>query len=116
MSVPDKTIFKKIIDGEIPAEIIYRDEFCLAFNDVSPQAPVHVLMIPIKEITSLGELTDDDQALIGHMMLTIGKIASQLKLDSGYRVVTNVGVDGGQSVHHLHFHLLGGRQLEWPPG
>lgn len=111
-----KTIFKRIIDGEIPADIIYRDERCLAFRDVNPQAPVHVLVIPIQEIASVDELQDEDQELLGHIWLVIKRLAGELKLGTGYRVVVNCGPDGGQSVSHLHFHLLGGRALAWPPG
>lgn len=112
----EKTIFKRIIDREIPAKIIYEDEFCLAFHDVSPQAPVHVLVIPKQEITSLDTLSTSDQSLAGHLQLVLQKLARDLGLDGGYRVVTNCGADGGQSVPHLHYHLLGGRQLTWPPG
>jgi histidine triad (HIT) family protein len=110
------TIFKKIIDKEIPANIIYEDDRCLAFHDVAPQAPTHVLMIPKKEIASLAELDDGDADLIGHMYIVIRNLARELGLGDGYRVVVNSGRDGGQSVDHLHFHLLGGRQLKWPPG
>ena len=112
----EKTIFKRIVDGEIPADIVYEDEHCLAFRDVSPQAPTHVLVIPRKEIVSLDDLAPDDQELIGHLMLTIKKVASDLGLEGGYRVVTNIGEQGGQSVPHLHFHMLGGRVMKWPPG
>jgi histidine triad (HIT) family protein len=113
----EKTIFKKIIDGEIPADIVHDDEHCLAFKDVAPQAPTHVLVIPKKEIPSLAELTAEDQALVGHILLVIKRLADDLGLATdGYRVVTNCGSDGGQSVNHLHFHLLGGRVLDWPPG
>lgn len=111
-----KTIFKRIIDGEIPAKRLYEDDLCLAFHDVNPQAPVHVLVIPKKEVRSIAELAAEDQALAGHLLLVIGKIARDLNLDNGYRVVANIGADGGQSVDHLHFHLLGGRALGWPPG
>lgn len=111
-----KTVFKKIIDKEIPAEIIYEDDLCLAFRDVAPQAPTHVLVIPKSDITSLNEVTDDDGKLLGHIWLVIRDLARELKLDGGYRVVVNCGRDGGQSVDHLHFHLLGGRQFTWPPG
>lgn len=111
-----KTIFKKIIDQEIPARIIYEDEHCLAFHDVNPQAPVHVLVIPKKEIVSLATADAADQALLGHLQLVLQKLAHDLNLAAGYRVVTNCGNDGGQSVPHLHYHLLGGRQLGWPPG
>ncbi len=115
-SMNKKTIFKKIIDGDIPADIIYEDDLCLAFNDVSPQAPVHVLVIPKREIASLKDVGDDDTELMGHLLQTIRKIADQLGLEKGYRVVNNCGSEGGQSVDHLHFHLLGGRNLKWPPG
>jgi histidine triad (HIT) family protein len=112
----EKTIFQRIIDKEIPAKIIHEDDRCLAFHDVAPQAPVHVLVIPKKPITSLAALNDSDAELIAHMSLVIRNLAKQLQLDRGYRVVVNCGRDGGQSVDHLHFHLLGGRQLTWPPG
>jgi histidine triad (HIT) family protein len=112
----DKTIFKRIIDKEIPADIIYEDDVCLAFRDIAPQAPTHVLVIPKKEIASIDSLADEDQALIGQLYLVIRNLARQLGLASGYRVVVNCGSDGGQAVDHLHFHLLGGRQLKWPPG
>lgn len=110
------TIFKKIIDKEIPAKIVFEDERCLAFHDVAPQAPTHVLVIPKKEIASLAELEDGDAELVGHMFVVMRNLARELGLGSGYRVVVNSGRDGGQSVDHLHFHLLGGRQLKWPPG
>ena len=110
------TIFKKIIDKEIPANIMYEDDQCLAFHDVAPQAPTHVLVIPKKEIASLDELADDDEALVGHMWMVIRNLAKELNLGDGYRVVVNCGRDGGQSVDHLHFHILGGRSLKWPPG
>ena len=115
-NMSEKTIFKRIIDGEIPADRVYEDEHCLAFRDVSPQAPVHVLVIPKKEIGSIDDLSADDQALIGHIWLVIRDLAKQLDLTNGYRVITNCGDEGGQTVAHLHFHLLGGRQLVWPPG
>jgi len=111
-----KTIFQRIIDKEIPAKIIFEDDRCLAFHDVAPQAPTHVLVIPKRAITSLAALADEDAELMGHMWVVIRDLAKQLKLDDGYRVVVNCGRDGGQSVEHLHFHLLGGRQLSWPPG
>jgi histidine triad (HIT) family protein len=111
-----KTIFKRIIDKEIPAKIVHEDEFCLAFHDVNPQAPTHVLVIPKKEIASLAQAAAEDQPLLGHVLLVVAKLAQQLGLSGGYRVVANCGPDGGQSVDHLHFHLLGGRPLKWPPG
>ncbi|MFO0896579.1 MAG: histidine triad nucleotide-binding protein [Pirellulales bacterium] len=112
----EKTIFKRIIDGEIPAQLVHDDEHCLAFHDVSPKAPVHVLVIPKKEIPSLASVSAADQALLGHIWTKIPQIAAQLGLTDGYRVVVNCGRDGGQSVDHLHFHLLGGRAMGWPPG
>ncbi|HVW01204.1 MAG TPA: histidine triad nucleotide-binding protein [Planctomycetaceae bacterium] len=111
-----KTIFQRIIDREIPAKIIFEDDRCLAFHDVNPQAPVHVLVIPKRGIPSLAKLKDEDAELAGHMLVVIRKLAEQLKLDDGYRVVANSGADAGQTVDHLHFHLLGGRQMGWPPG
>jgi histidine triad (HIT) family protein len=111
-----KTIFQKIIDREIPAKIAYEDELCIAIHDVQPQAPVHVLVIPKKLIARVGAATPEDQALLGHLLLTAGKIAQELKLDAGFRIVINNGPQGGESVPHLHVHLLGGRQLHWPPG
>ena len=111
-----KTIFKRIIDKEVPAKIAYEDSLCLAFHDVNPQTPTHVLLIPKKEIASLASLDDADQALLGHLLLTVKTIAEQLGLGSGYRLVVNCGPDAGQTVDHLHLHILGGRQLGWPPG
>ncbi len=111
------SIFKKIIDREIPADIVYEDEQCLAFRDINPQAPVHVLLIPKREIASLAEVQPDDAALLGHLMVKASEIASQLELDEeGYRVVLNTGKNGGQAVFHIHLHILGGRALSWPPG
>jgi len=114
--MPEKTIFKRIIDHEIPADIIYEDDQCLAFRDISPKAPTHVLVIPKKEIRSLDGLADGDANLLGHIWIVIRNLARQLKLGNGYRVVVNCGPDGGQSVDHVHFHLLGGRAMAWPPG
>lgn len=110
------TIFQKIIDRQIPAEIVHEDEFCLAFRDIHPQAPTHVLIIPRKPIPSLAQATADDQALLGHLLLVARDLAASLQLADGYRTVINCGPDGGQSVDHLHVHLLGGRSLGWPPG
>jgi histidine triad (HIT) family protein len=111
-----KTIFKRIIDGEIPARIVYQDDLCLAFHDIAPQAPTHVIVIPQKEIPSLDAVADEDAALMGHLVLVVRKLARQLQLDGGYRVIVNNGPHAGQSVDHLHFHLLGGRAMTWPPG
>lgn len=110
------TIFQRIINKEIPAKIVHEDDLCLAFHDVAPQAPTHVLVIPKKEIPNLAAAQSGDQALLGHMLLTAKKVAEQLGLTNGYRTVINCGRDGGQSVDHLHIHLLGGRALHWPPG
>jgi histidine triad (HIT) family protein len=111
-----KTIFKRIIDREIPAKVVYEDDRCLAFEDVHPQAPVHILVIPKQEIPSLADLTEGDAALAGHLLVVIRQLAVQRNLADGYRVVANCGPDAGQSVNHLHFHLLGGRGFAWPPG
>ncbi|MGA2032476.1 MAG: histidine triad nucleotide-binding protein [Thermoguttaceae bacterium] len=111
-----KTIFKKIIDREIPARIVYEDDLCLAFEDVHPQAPTHVLVIPKKEIPGLADATEQDALLLGHLLVVARNLAAKLGLTAGYRVVTNCGPDAGQAVPHLHFHLLGGRPFSWPPG
>jgi histidine triad (HIT) family protein len=111
------TLFTRIINREIPAKIVYEDDHCLAFEDIAPKAPTHVLVIPKKEIASLDALTAEDAALMGHMLLVVQRLARDLGVaESGFRLVANTGPDGGQSVDHLHFHLLAGRQLEWPPG
>ena len=111
------TVFTKIINREIPARIVWEDERVIAFHDVSPQAPVHVLVIPKQPIESLQTVTDAELELLGHLQRVIASVAEQLGIaESGYRVVTNVGRDGGQSVPHLHYHVLGGRRLDWPPG
>ncbi|MDD4347982.1 MAG: histidine triad nucleotide-binding protein [Opitutales bacterium] len=112
----DKTLFSKIIDREIPAKIAYEDDDCIALHDINPQAPVHVLIIPKKPIPRLTEATAEDQALLGKLMLTAASLARQLELDQGFRVVINNGPFGGESVPHLHVHLLGKRPLRWPPG
>ena len=110
------TIFGKIISREIPAKILYEDELCLAFHDVNPQAPTHVLVIPKKEIPRLVDAQPEDQALLGHLLLAAGKVATQLGVGDAYRLVVNNGADAGQSVFHLHLHILAGRPLRWPPG
>ncbi|WP_437206675.1 histidine triad nucleotide-binding protein [Planctomicrobium sp. SH664] len=112
----EKTIFKRIIDGEIPADILYQDEQCLAFRDVNPQAPVHLLVIPREEIPSLAEATEAQAPLLGHLLLVAAKLAQQLGLKKGFRTVINTGADAGQTVFHLHLHVLGERELSWPPG
>jgi histidine triad (HIT) family protein len=112
-----KNIFEKIIAREIPADIVYEDELVLAFRDINPMAPTHVLFVPKKSIARLSEAGAEDEKLLGHLLLKAGEVARQLGLDrGGYRLVINNGKDGGESVPHLHCHLLGGRALAWPPG
>ena len=116
MSKP-MTIFEKIIAREIPADIVYEDDDCLAFHDIHPQAPVHVLVIPKRKVENVASLTDGDQELGGKLLLAVRNVAQQLNLDdAGYRVVANCGRDGGQTVDHLHLHVLAGRPMKWPPG
>ncbi len=110
------TIFGKIIRREIPADIVYEDDLVLAFKDVNPQAPTHILVIPKKPISRLSESTIEDTDLMGHLLMTVKKVAEQANLTNGYRVVINNGADGGQTVDHLHLHILGDRSLGWPPG
>ena len=111
-----ETVFSRIIRGEIPARIVHDDDRCLAFHDVAPQAPVHVLVIPKRPIPSLADATAGDADLLGHLVVVATELARTLGLSEGYRLVVNCGADGGQSVDHLHVHLLGGRRLAWPPG
>jgi histidine triad (HIT) family protein len=112
-----KTLFEKICDKEIPATILHEDELCIAFRDISPQAPRHILIIPRKPIPRIGLAVVEDQSLLGHLLLTAAQVArSEGIAESGYRLVINNGPDGGEAVPHLHVHLLGGRQLVWPPG
>ncbi len=110
------TIFSKIIRREIPADIVYEDDLCLGFRDVNPQAPVHILIIPKKAISQLSDAGQEDQSLLGHLLLTANHIADQLGLHKGYRLVINNGAEAGQTVFHLHCHLLGDRPMRWPPG
>jgi histidine triad (HIT) family protein len=115
----DKTVFQKILDREIPAPLVYEDELVAAFNDIQPQAPTHILIVPKKLIARVGEAAAEDQATLGALLLAAGKIADQLGIkayNKGFRLVINHGRDAGESVPHLHVHLLAGRQLEWPPG
>ena len=112
----EKTLFERIMDREIPATIIYEDDHCIVFRDINPQAPIHVLVVPRKPIPTLDDVTDEDAALAGHLLLVARKIAAAEGLAGGYRVVINCGEHGGQSVDHLHVHMLGGRKLKWPPG
>ena len=110
------TIFSKIIRREIPADIVYEDDLALAFKDINAQAPTHILVIPKKPIPRVSDAATEDKDLLGHLLLTVKKVAEQAGLKNGYRVVINNGNDGGQTVDHLHLHILGGRQLQWPPG
>jgi histidine triad (HIT) family protein len=110
------TIFGKVIRREIPADIVYEDELCLAIRDINPQAPVHVLLIPKKEIARLVDAKPEDQSLLGHLMLAAGKVAQQLGIGDAFRLAINNGAEAGQSVFHVHVHLLGGRPFRWPPG
>jgi len=109
-------LFCKIVEGSIPSTAVYSDETCYAFADIQPKAPAHVLIVPRRHIASIAEAAPSDESLLGHLMLVAAQIARDKGLGNGYRVVTNIGSDGGQSVDHLHLHLLGGRALSWPPG
>lgn len=109
-------IFCKIAAGEIPSKKVYEDDKIVAFYDLDPQAPVHVLLIPKEHIASANELNEQNSGLVGHIYVVAAQLARQLQLDKGYRIVNNCGEDGGQTVRHLHFHLLGGRSMKWPPG
>jgi histidine triad (HIT) family protein len=109
------TIFAQMISGDIPVDFVHEDEYCIVINDINPQAPVHLLVIPKKEIPRLSQSEDTDQAVLGHLMLVAKKIAKEQGLES-FRLVINDGVDACQSVYHLHLHILGGRGFSWPPG
>ena len=111
------SIFTKIIKREIPAAIVYEDDECIAFRDIDPKALVHILLVPRKEIPSLAQVTENDKTLLGHLMVKASEIAKAEGIsDSGYRVVVNTNKEGGQEVYHIHMHILGGRQMNWPPG
>ncbi len=109
-------IFCKIAAGEIPSTKVYEDDLCLAFRDLNPQAPTHILVIPKDHIQSVDEVNESNEAVIGHIFSVIAKVAKDEGLDNGYRVVSNIGEQGQQTVPHLHFHILGGRDMTWPPG
>ena len=111
-----KTLFEKIAAREIPAQIVFEDDLVLAFRDINPQAPTHVLIVPKQPIPRIAEATPDDQKLLGHLLLKAAEVAKQLNLPNGYRLVINNGPDGGETVAHLHVHILGGRHMAWPPG
>ncbi len=114
--MPDRTLFQKIADGDIPSDMIYEDERCFAIRDISPQAPSHFLVIPRKPIPTLNDLGEEDESLVGHLITVAAKVASQEGLSEGYRTVFNCGSHGQQTVFHIHLHVLGGRQMNWPPG
>lgn len=111
-----KTLFEKIIDREIPGDIIYEDDQCIAFRDINPGAPMHVLVVPRKPIPRLCDAEPDDQALLGHLLMVCNKVAEQEGNGEAFRVAINNGAGAGQSVFHLHLHVIGGRDLKWPPG
>ena len=110
------TIFTKIINKQIPADVFYEDDLCMAVKDINPQAPVHLLLIPKKPIDMLSNAQSDDESLLGHMLLVVGRITRELKVDGAFRLVINNGKEGGQAVFHLHMHILAGRPFRWPPG
>lgn len=110
------TIFGQIAAGEIPADIVYEDDLAVAFRDINPQAPTHLLVIPREPLASLADAGESNRALLGHLLGVCARVAEMEGLGTGYRVVTNIGRDGGQTVDHLHFHVLGGRRFSWPPG
>ncbi|KAM9847645.1 adenosine 5'-monophosphoramidase HINT1 [Aulostomus maculatus] len=110
------TIFGKIVRKEIPADLLHEDDKCVAFNDVSPQAPTHILVVPKKPIVQLSQAEDSDAGLLGHLLIVAKNCAKNAGLTKGYRIVINDGPDGGQSVYHIHIHVLGGRGMKWPPG
>ena len=110
-----ETIFSRILKGEIPCNELYNDEYCIAFSDIQPQAPIHILVIPRKSIKSLKEVEKEDKELLGHLLLVSAKIAQKEGLEN-WRTVINTGIEAGQTVFHLHIHIIGGRELNWPPG
>jgi histidine triad (HIT) family protein len=116
MSEAQDSIFTKIINREIPADIVYEDDLAIAFRDISPQAPVHILVVPKQPLAKLSDAVPEDHRILGHLLMTVKRVADQEGLTNGYRVVINNGPEGGQTVYHLHLHLLGGRSMQWPPG
>ena len=111
-----KTIFQKIIDGEIPGDIVYKDDVCAAIRDINPQAPTHILLVPLNAIPRIAEAQTDDASTLSHLMLTAPKVAKEQGLADGFRLVINNGLIAGETVPHLHIHILGGRPMTWPPG
>lgn len=116
MTAASETLFTKIINRQIAAEIIYEDDLAIAIKDINPQAPIHLLIIPKQPLPSLADAVSENHRVLGHLLMTVKRVAEQVGLENGYRVVINTGADGGQTVNHLHLHLLGGRPLHWPPG
>jgi histidine triad (HIT) family protein len=116
MTMGEKTLFQKIADREIPASLVHEDELCIALRDINPQAPTHILIVPRRPIASLDDLTENDAGLVGHLFVVARDLAAREGLTGGYRTVFNCGPDAGQSVDHIHLHLIGGRRLGWPPG
>ena len=117
MNDVSETIFSKIIRGEVPADIVYEDSRCMAFRDVNPQAPIHILVIPRDTLRSIQDATEEHTFLLGHLMIVAKKVAEMENLvGNGFRMVINTGANGGQTVNHLHIHVLGGRKMQWPPG
>ena len=110
------TIFQKIIDKELPADIVYEDDSCLAFRDINPVAPVHILIIPKKKIEKISDSSQEDKELLGHLFLVAGDIAKDLGIEDAFRLVVNNGAGAQQTVFHLHIHLIAGREFQWPPG
>lgn len=110
------TLFERIIDREIPAKIEYEDDQCIVIHDIDPQAPTHLLVVPKQVLPRIAEAGTDQQALLGHLLLTAASVAAKLNLENGFRIVINSGKDGGETVPHLHVHVLGGRAMVWPPG
>ena len=111
-----KTLFQRIIDREIPAKIEHEDDRCIVIHDIDPQAPTHLLVVPKQLIPRIAEASDEDQPILGHLLLTASAVAKKLELEGGFRVVINNGKDGGETVPHMHVHVLGGRSMQWPPG
>ena len=114
--MPESSVFEKIIARELPADIVYEDERCIAFRDIDPQAPTHLLVVPKQRINRIAEAGEADEVLIGHLFLTAARVAREADLGKGFRLVVNNGPEGGEAVPHLHIHVLGGRQMTWPPG
>jgi histidine triad (HIT) family protein len=111
-----KTLFQRIADREIPAELVFEDDQCIAFRDINPVAPTHVLVVPRKPIAGVQDVEAGDEELVGHLFVVARRLAEEARLSGGYRLVLNVGADAGQTVPHLHVHLIGGRRMSWPPG